>query len=444
MNEVIEKYHEYVMTGFVKAVQPIVIEKASGAIVTSDEGKDYVDCFAGIAVVNAGHCNPEVVHAAKEQIEKLIHCCSYIYHNQPVADLAEQMARITPGRLKKSFFANSGAEAIEGAMKLAKLYTGKTEIIALTTSFHGRTWGALSVTGNAGRKRRGGPYASGIAFAPVPFVSRSQAAASDEEALGERFAGELENVLRFHTSGDVAAFLAEPVLGEGGIIIPPRNYFKEVKKILDHHGILFIADEVQSGFGRTGAMFAIEHYGVEPDIIVTAKGIADGFPLGAFTTRDEIADAFQPGDHLSTFGGNPVSCAAAIANINFLQRENISAKAKQDGEYILAKLEALQKSFSLIGEVRGLGLMIGIELIEGDDASPSSVNAEAVRSFCFEHGLLVGVGGVAGNVVRIQPPLVITREQIDFALGVLEEAIAAITETTQQPGRDRVAVLAER
>lgn len=443
MNEVIEKYREYVMTGFVKAVQPIVIEKASGAVVTSDEGKEYIDCFAGIAVVNAGHCNPEVVHAAKEQLEKLVHCCSYLYHNQPVADLAELMARITPGRLKKSFFANSGAEAIEGAMKLAKLYTGKTEIIALTTSFHGRTWGALSVTGNAGRKRRGGPYASGIAFAPAPFISRSQAA-SDEEALGERFARELEDVLRFHTSGDVAAFIAEPVLGEGGIIIPPRNYFKAIKKILDRHGILFIADEVQSGFGRTGQMFAIEHYGVEPDIIVTAKGIADGFPLGAFTTRDEIAGAFQPGDHLSTFGGNPVSCAAAIANINFLLRENTPAKAKRDGEYVLAKLEALGTDFPVIGEVRGLGLMIGIELVAEDGTSPSSAHAEAVRSFCFERGLLVGVGGVNGNVVRVQPPLVITREQIDFALGVLEGAFAALAETTEQRGREQAAVLAER
>ena len=440
MSDAMDKYREYVMTGFVKAVQPIVIERASGAVVTGSDGREYVDCFAGISVVNAGHCNPEVVAAAKEQIEKLIHCCSYIYHNQPVADLAERMAQITPGRLKKSFFANSGAEAIEGAMKLAKLYTGRTEIVALTTSFHGRTWGALSVTGNAGRKRRGGPYASGIAFAPAPFISRAEAA-RDGDASGEKFARELEKVLRFHTSGDVAAFLAEPVLGEGGIIVPPRNYFKEVKKILDARGILFIADEVQSGFGRTGKMFAIEHYGVEPDIIVTAKGIADGFPLGAFTTRDEIAAAFQPGDHLSTFGGNPVCCAAALANINFLQRENIAAKALRDGEYILAKLETLQRDYPIIGEVRGVGLMIGVELVADDGSSPSSARADAVRSFCFEKGLLVGVGGVDGNVVRLQPPLVITGEQIDFALDVLEQSLAAIR---AQGSRETHTVLAGR
>jgi 4-aminobutyrate aminotransferase-like enzyme len=227
MNNTIEKYREYVITSFVKSVQPIVIERAQGAIVTDDAGKEYVDCFAGISVVNAGHCNPEVVRAAKEQMDKLVHCCSYIYHNEPVANLAEKMAHITPGKLKKTFFANSGAEAIEGALKLAKLYTGKTEIIALETSFHGRTWGALSVTGNAGRKKRGGPYAPGIAFAPAPNSFRADA--KDAEAFGERCAEALENILRFHTSGDVAAFLAEPVLGEGGIVVPPKNYFKAVK-----------------------------------------------------------------------------------------------------------------------------------------------------------------------------------------------------------------------
>lgn len=430
MNDTIEKYREYVITNFVKSVQPIVVERARGAIVIDDAGKQYVDCFAGISVVNAGHCNPEVVEAAKQQIERLVHCCSYIYHNQPVADLAEKMAHIAPGKLKKTFFANSGAEAIEGALKLAKLYTGKTEIIALETGFHGRTWGALSVTGNAGRKKRGGPYAPGVAFAPAPNNFRSNL---DAETFGKQCAERLEDVLRFHTSGDVAAFLAEPVLGEGGIIVPPANYFKAVKRILDAHNILFIADEVQSGFGRTGAMFAIEHYGVEPDILVTAKGIADGFPLGAFTTTDEIAAAFRPGDHLSTFGGNPISCAAALANINFLEREKIALKARADGEYVLAKLKAMQKQFFAIGDVRGIGLMIGVELVADENLTPAAAQAEAVRDFCLQNNVLIGVGGVAGNVVRFQPPLVITREQIDFALNVLAAAFAATIDQTQSP-----------
>lgn len=423
MSDTIEKYREYVLANCAK-VLPVVIVKGRGAIVTDDTGKDYIDCFAGISVVNAGHCNPEVIAAAKEQMDKLIHCCSYVYHAEPVANLAERFAHITLGRLKKSFFGNSGAEAVEGALKLAKIYTGKTEIIALTTSFHGRTWGALSVTGNAGRKRRGGPYASGVAFAPAPYAFR--AGVDNNEEYGERCARSLEDVLRFSTAGDVAAFIAEPVLGEGGIIVPPLNYFREVKKILDTHDILFIADEVQSGFGRTGAMFAIEHYGVEPDILVTAKGIADGFPLGAFTTRDEIAAAFRPGDHLSTFGGNPVCCAAALANIEFMQREDLPGKAREHGEYVLRQLASLKERFSVIGDVRGMGLMIGIELVTDDRLTPATKEAEAIRDHCMKEGVLVGVGGVYGNVIRIQPPLVITREQLDSALDILESALSEV------------------
>jgi 4-aminobutyrate aminotransferase len=423
-DDTFDKYQDYVITGFVKAVQPIVIERAHGAVVTGADGRDYIDCFAGISVVNAGHCNPEVIEAARAQMEKLVHCASYVYHTPAVADLAEKMAQITPGPLKKSFFANSGAEAIEGALKVARLYTGKHEVVALTMGFHGRTWGTLSVTGNAGRKRRGGPYAPGVAFAPAPYTFRARI--SDPEEYAEECARALEDVLQFHTSGDVAAFLAEPVLGEGGIIVPPAGYFKAVKRILDQHGILFIADEVQTGFGRTGAMFAVEHYGVQPDIIVTAKGIADGFPLGAFTTTDEIASAFRPGDHLSTFGGNPVSCAAALASINFIEREGLSGKARDDGEYILGRLRDLQERFPVIGEVRGMGLMIGMELVAGGDLTPAPAEAEAIRASCLKNGVLVGVGGVYGNVVRIQPPLVISRDQIDCVLSAVKEALAAV------------------
>ncbi len=232
-----EKYREYLMTGFVKAVTPVVIDHAEGATVTDVNGRTYLDCFAGISVVNAGHCNPEVIAAAKAQIDKLVHCCSYMYHVPAVADMAEKMAEITPGRLKKTFFANSGAEAVEGALKLARLYTGKKEVISLEASFHGRTYATLSVTGNSSRKKRGGPYASGVAFAPAPYTYRSQW--ESDERCAEECAKAVEHVVRFHTSGDVAAFLAEPVMGEGGIIVPPRNYFKAVKEVLDSHGILF-------------------------------------------------------------------------------------------------------------------------------------------------------------------------------------------------------------
>lgn len=417
MNQTIEKYSQYVMTGFVKSIQPIVVSRAQGAIVTDTSGREYIDCFAGISVVNAGHCHPAVVAAAKDQMDRLIHCCSYVYYVEATANLAEKMAQITPGRLKKSFFTNSGAEAIEGALKLARLYTGKHEIIALQGGFHGRTWGALSVTGNSGRKRRGGPYAPGVAFAPAPYGFRSPGMTAQE------WARSLDEIIRLATSSDVAAFIAEPVLGEGGIIVPPADYFLEVKKILDRYNILLIVDEVQSGFGRTGKMFAIEHYGVEPDILVTAKGIADGFPLGAFTARDEIAAAFQPGDHLSTFGGNPVCCAAALANIRVIEEENLCEQARLKGEIVQAALKRMLRSVSASSDVRGLGLMIGVELVRGDDLAPAAGRAEAIRESCRKKGVLVGVGGIYGNVLRFQPPLVISQEQVDRALRVIEEAL---------------------
>jgi 4-aminobutyrate aminotransferase len=360
-------------------------------------------------------------------MDKLVHCASYIYHAKPVADLAEKIAQIAPRGLTKTFFGNGGAEAIEGAMKLARLYSGKHEFISLHASFHGRSWGTLSVTGNVGRKKRGGPYAAGVSFAPAPYAYRSQWR-NDPEEFGRHCAKAINDVIRFTTAGDVAAFIAEPVMGEGGIIVPPANYFKEVKKVLDQHEILFIADEVQSGFARTGKMFAIEHYGVVPDILVTAKGIADGFPLSAFTTRPEIADAYRPGDHLSTFGGNPVSCAASLANIEFIEKENLPARATETGKYAMVKLRELQKQNPIIGDVRGLGLMIGVELVKDEKLTPGTAEAEAIRDSLLRQGVLVGVGGVYGNVIRFQPPLVITKQQIDRAIDAFATALQEVAQ----------------
>jgi 4-aminobutyrate aminotransferase / (S)-3-amino-2-methylpropionate transaminase / 5-aminovalerate transaminase len=427
MSNTIQKYKDYVMTGFLKSVAPIVIDHASGVKVWDENGREYLDCFSGISVVNAGHNNPRVVVAAKAQMDKLIHCSSYLYHVAPVADLAEKLASIAPRGLTKSFFGNGGAEAIEGALKLARLYTGKHEFISLHGSFHGRSWGALSLTGNQGRKKRGGPYAAGIAFAPTPYAYRSLWP-NDPEECARQCAKSIDEIIRFATAGDVAAFIAEPVMGEGGILVPPKNYFREVKKVLDQHGILFIADEVQSGFGRTGKMFAIEHYSVTPDILVTAKGIADGFPLSAYTTRPEIAAAYKPGDHLSTFGGNPVACAASLANIRVMEEENLPTRAAETGEYAMKKLRNLQKQNALIGEVRGLGLMIGVELVRDDKLTPANSEAEGIRDALLRRGVLVGVGGVYGNVVRFQPPLIISKEEIDHALNAFA---AALTEVSQ-------------
>jgi 4-aminobutyrate aminotransferase/(S)-3-amino-2-methylpropionate transaminase len=424
-SDVFKKYRQYVITEFVKTVAPIAIDRGNGAVITDSYGREYLDCFAGISVVNAGHCNPEVVAAAKAQMEKLIHCSSYLYHVQPTADLAERIAQIAPGNLNKTFFASSGAEAIEGALKLARLYTGKHEFIALQAGFHGRTWGTLSVSGNMSRKKGGGPYASGVFFAPAPYIFRSQWRNRPEEC-GRRCAQAIEDIIRYASSGDVAAFIAEPVMGEGGIIVPPLNYFREVKEILDRYGILFIADEVQCGFARTGRMFASEHFDVIPDILVTAKGIADGFPLSALTTCSEIAKVYKPGDHLSTFGGNPVCCAAALANIDFIVREDLCGRALEMGKYTKSRLLKLRRRNPLIGDVRGLGFMIGIEMVQDEALTPASEQAEAIRNACLRDGLLIGLGGVDGNVLRFQPPLVISKKQIDQAIDIFSTALQTV------------------
>ncbi len=423
----VEKYRRYVTTSFVAAIEPVVVARAEGATVWDANGREYVDCFAGIAVVNAGHRHPRVLAAAREQMERVVHAATYIYHVPVVADLAERLAEITPTGLDKTFFGNSGAEGIETAMRLAKAYTGRHEFITLTHAFHGRTAGTLSITGNKGRKTRGGPYLPGIAYAPAPYVYRNPFGTDDPETVAERCAEMVEWAVAYQSSGDVAAFIAEPVLGEGGILVPPASYFRRVKEVLDRHGILFIADEVQSGFGRTGALFAIEHFGVTPDIMVLAKGIADGFPLSATIARGEIADSLRPGEHLSTFGGNPVSCAAGLANIEVMVEERLPEEAARKGERTLGQLRELATRHELIGDVRGLGLMIGVELVtDRGTKEPASKEAAAVRRLCREAGVLVGVGGQAGNVVRFQPPLVIEDAALERAVEVLDGALAEV------------------
>jgi len=421
-----EKYARYVNTSFVKAIEPVVVERAAGAEIFGADGQTYLDCFAGIAVVNAGHVHPRVAEAAKAQIDRLIHAASYIYYVPTVGDLAEVLANITPGALQKTFFCNSGAEAIEGALRLAKVATGKREIIALQMAFHGRTYGTLSVTGNMARKTRGGPYMSGVAFAPAPYCYRCPLKL-EPESCGLACADAVEDVIRYQTSGDVAAFIVEPVLGEGGLIPLPEGYLARVKEILDRHGILLIVDEVQTGFGRTGKLFGIDHHeGIEPDMIAMAKGIADGFPLGAFIAPEAIADSFLPGEHLSTFGGNPVCCAAALANIAVLQEEGLIEHAAELGDWALGELHALKQRNELIGDVRGQGLMLGIELVR-DRASkePAATEAARVRAICREAGVLIGVGGQFANVLRLQPPLVITQEQLAHAIRTVSKALDA-------------------
>ncbi len=420
------KYARYVTTSFTSGLEPIIFDHAQGAHVFDSDGRRYIDCFSGISVVNAGHVHPKVRDAAKAQIDRLIHASSYSYYVQPVADLAERLADATPGRLQKTFFGSSGAEGIEAALRMAKAFTGRHEFIALERSFHGRSVATLSITGNMSRKTRGGPYLSGVAFAPAPYPYRSRFG-TDPERVSEQAAAAVEDVIRFQTSGDVAAFIAEPVMGEGGIIVPPKSYLPRVKEVLDRYGVLLIADEVQCGFGRTGRLFAIEHFGVEPDILVAAKGIADGFPLCATVARPEIADALRPGEHLSTFGGNPVSCAAAIANLEVMHEEDLPGRAQRLGDAALRALQAETADLDGVGEVRGLGLMIGIELVASRAGKqPNPQLAQATRARCREQGVLIGVGGTDGNVLRLQPPLVIAEGDLAQSLEVVVSGIRAL------------------
>jgi 4-aminobutyrate aminotransferase len=418
-------YDEYMITSMVPGFDPVEIESAQGTLVRSSAGEEYLDCFSGISVCNAGHGHPKVVEAAKAQMDKLVHCCTYVYYNPMAGKVCEALASLTPGPLRKSFLSNSGAEAIEGAMRLAKHFTGRNEFLALTHSFHGRTYATLSVTGNSGRKKSGGPYMPGVAFAPAPYFYRCPYGSKTEAECAERCALELAQAIKYQSSGNVAAFIAEPVLGEGGILVPHESYFRLVKEILDEQGILFLCDEVQTGFGRTGKLFAIEHYGVEPEIMTVAKGIADGFPLGAFIARPDIGDAFTPGSHLSTFGGNPVCCAAALANFEVMQEERLPENAAARGEQLMTALRPLANELTLVGEVRGRGLMIGLELVKDADKTPAPDAAKEVKTRCREAGLLIGVGGSLANVVRLQPPLILSEDE---AVRIIDTLTRVLTE----------------
>jgi 4-aminobutyrate aminotransferase len=427
-SDVEAKYDKYVILSSIKKIEPVTLVEGKGATLKDSNGRKYIDAFAGISVVNSGHGNTTIIDAAKRQMDKLVHACAYVYPLQPVADLAEKIAKLLGHGLNKTFFSNSGAESIECGLKLARKFTKKHELVALMCSFHGRTIGTLSVTGQANRRGYGmGPYMSGVAFAPAPYCYRCSLGLKYPEC-DVQCAKMIQDVISYSTSSNVAGFIAEPVMGEGGIIVPPPEYFKEAKKILDENQVLYVADEVQSGFCRTGKMFGFEHYDVIPDIVCMAKGIANGFPLSACTTRDEIAASFDAGDHLSTFGGNPVSCAASIANVDYMLNEHLAEKSAADGEYAMKRLNELAHKHDIIGEVRGKGLMIGIELVKDQRTkTPASQEAGKIRDICREKGVLIGHGGVKSNVVRIQPPLVISREQLDTVIDVLDQSLKEVS-----------------
>ncbi|MHA2344103.1 MAG: aspartate aminotransferase family protein [Candidatus Hodarchaeales archaeon] len=408
----------------------VVLTEGKGTILKDIEGKEYIDCFAGISVTNVGHAPERLVHAATEQMSKLIHT-SGVFYNIPQTLLVEKLAEITPESLKHSYLCNSGTEAVDNAIKLVKKFAisrGKTGagLIALECSFHGRLGVAFCLTGQAKYKKGFGSYANfpGVVHAPVPYCYRSRLS---EEDCAEEMASRVEDTINRHTAGDVAAFIMEPILGEGGIIIPPAGYYKKLQRILSEYEIPFIADEVQSGFGRTGKMFSFEHWDLKPDLVTMAKGLGGGMPIGAVIATSEIANCIESGDFFSTFGGNPVSSAVALENINMLQDEGLIKNSGTIGKIFMQGLEELQQKYSLIGDVRGLGLMIGIELVKDRTTKePAVKKAKKVVSHLLKEGVIIGLGGIHTNVIRLQPPLCITKQQAEEVLQKMDVVLAKL------------------
>ena len=400
----------------------IIVKKAHGLIIESVDGKRYMDFSSGLATTNIGHCPPRVVRAVKRQLDEIIHSgCIFRYSSE--IELADKLKQITPGKLNMFFFSNSGAEAVEGAIKLARFVTKRQGIIAYTGAFHGRTMGALSLTTSTAKYRRNyHPLLPSIFRAPYPYCYRCFLGKNPDTCNMDCF-GYLKKMLRHEINPDeVAAIIIEPVLGEGGYAAPPSDYLKELRKLCSKHGILLIADEVQTGFGRTGKWFACEHLGVVPDIMTIAKGIASGFPLSAVVSTKEIMSKWPPGAHGTTFGGNPVSCAAGIATIQTIHADNLLENGEKVGNYALRRLKGMQKLYPMMGDVRGLGLMIGIEFVKRD-RSPDSVLLKKILNRCYKKGLILIECGIDKNIIRFMPPLMTTMGEMKTALEIFEKAV---------------------
>jgi len=406
---------------------PLVIARGEGAAVEDVDGNVFLDCTAGIAVTATGHSHPEVVQAIVDQAHKFLHMSGTDFYYEPQVRLAEELSAIAPMQgPHRSFFGNSGTEANEAALKLAKYYTKRQNIIAFLGAFHGRTMGSLSVTASKAVQRKGfSPMVPGTYHAPYADCYRCPVNATPEACAAECL-NFIEQQIFVHlvSPDEVAAVMVEPIQGEGGYIVPPDVFLQRLRELTTRYEILLIADEVQSGMGRTGRMFAVEHTGVEPDIVTIGKGIASGIPLGVATARSEIM-SWPPGAHASTFGGNPVACAASLATIR-LVRGGLMKNAEVVGAHLLAGLKALMDKHPIIGDVRGRGLMVGIELVRDRQTKErATTERNALVQECFRRGLLVL--GAGRNAIRLSPPLVLTRQQADTAIEILDQAFGAMT-----------------
>ena len=404
---------------------PLVARAGSGAIVEDVDGNRFLDFNAGIAVVATGHCHPEVVRAIQQQAARLIHMSGTDFYYEEMIALAEALARIAPGDVpRRVSFGNSGAEAMEGAIKLARYATGRRKLIAFYGSFHGRTMGALSLTSRKAVQRAGfGPLVPEVVHAPYPYCYRCPYGQQPETCAVECVKHIEQTLLKtVSPAEETAAIVLEPVQGEGGYIVPPKKFFDELTRVARANGILLVFDEVQSGMGRTGRMFAAEHFDAVPDIFSVAKGIASGMPLCATVARADLM-TWPPGAHASTFGGNPVCCAAALTTIALLERDLVDNAARM-GAYLMDRMRQWPARFPTVGDVRGLGLMLGVELVRDQRTREAAPDLrDRVVQLAFERGLLIL--GAGDNTLRICPPLVITRDQCDFALDTLEACLKA-------------------
>jgi 4-aminobutyrate aminotransferase len=415
---------------------PLVARRGRGVRIEDVDGNEFLDFAAGIAVASTGHCHPEVVAAIQKQAAELIHISGTDFYNEPLTDLAEKLSAIAPmPGPHRFFYGNSGTEAVECALKLARYHTGRQQIISFFGAFHGRTMGALSLTGSKPQqKRRFSPLVPGVTHVRYPYAYRGcSGGAQDEEAFSLGCARYIEEKL-FKTilpPEEVAAIFVEPIQGEGGYVVAPDNFLRELRAICDRHGILLVADEVQCGAGRTGEWWAIQHSGVEPDIVCMAKGLASGMPLGVCMTRAEIMD-WLPGSHASTFGGNPVSIAAAMATLNILGREAMANAAKV-GQFMLERLRGWKQTHPLVGDVRGRGLMIGIELVK-DKATrePATAQRNQLETLAFKRGLIVL--GCGETTLRLCPPLILKEEEATVGLDILEETLNLVEAGHAQAG----------
>jgi 4-aminobutyrate aminotransferase len=408
---------------------PFVMAKGHGAVVEDVDGNVFLDCAAGIAVTGTGHSHPDVVKAVTEQAGKFLHMSGTDFYYEPQVQLAERVAEIVPiGGEVRSFFSNSGTEANEAAIKLARYHTKRFNLIAFLASFHGRSLGSLALTSSKFVQRRGfGPMMPGVFHAPYANPYRNPFNAGPDQ-IAEIAVNYIEEQILTHlvSPDEVAAVVVEPIQGEGGYVVPPVAFHQRLRELTKKHGILLIADEVQSGMGRTGKMFACEHFGLEPDVISIAKGIASGLPLGVTAARAEVMN-WPPGAHASTFGGNPVSCAAALATIKILN-DGLIKNAETVGNHLQDRLKGLMDKHQIIGDVRGKGLMIGVELVRDRTTKErAAAERDQVVQEMFKRGVLIL--GAGRNAVRFAPPLVITTAEADAIVDVFDEALQAVTKS---------------